>query len=114
MPQALTTAGSRRHSSPKLDGRDSQDRDKGTPVAAGALCRPDEQKPERYRARTINPTSNFDGHLLKWVAGGGPSERTRPGVWDCVRRRGRAHWYQSKAEKHSEGHRAYVFPMEGG
>lgn len=77
MPQALTTAGSRRHSSPKLDGGDSQDRDKSTPVAAGALCRPDEQKPERYRARTINPTSNFDGHLLKWVAGGGPSERTR-------------------------------------
>lgn len=69
MPQALTTAGSRRHSSPKLDGRDSQDRDKGTPVAAGALCRPDEQKPERYRARTINPTSNFDGHLLKWGGG---------------------------------------------
>lgn len=56
---------------PKLEPR--------IPLTARVLCRPDEEKPERYRAGTINLTCNFDVQLCRW----GPSKRTGPGVQYC-------------------------------
>ena len=43
------------------------------------LCGPDEQKPERHRAGTINLTSNFHVQLCSW----GPSKCTGPGAQCC-------------------------------
>ncbi len=62
--------------SPKSDSTDSQVGAEEKPLTARVLCSPDEEKPERYRAGTINPTSNFDVQLCRW----GPSKRTGPGV----------------------------------
>lgn len=82
---------------PKLEPR--------IPLTARVLCRPDEEKPERYRAGTINLTSNFDVQLCRW----GPSKRTGPGVQYCeedrraARERGRYTLRNTKAG---------LFPME--
>lgn len=76
-------------------------------LTACVLYRPDEQKPERCRAGTINLTNNFDVQLCRW----GLSKRTGPGVQYCEEDR-RTALEKGRYTVQPQEHKAGLFPME--